>query len=94
MPVDLQLAGVNPVGYESGNATICSGRDLPWLQESPGPSVWDAWRVAYRDVIILNGNNEPEVIYNLTTHDLGNTAHFNELKMLLRQVAQAVADTP
>ena len=87
----MQILGVNPVGLESGNATISAGRDLPWLQEVATDSivVEDAWDVTFRDVIILNTDNEKVDVYNLTTYDLEQAANREELKAKLRAVAAA-----
>jgi hypothetical protein len=83
----IQILGVNPAGMESGNADMCSGRDLPWLQEPAGVSVWTSWAVTYRDVVIVNAANETVTAYNLTTHDLGTPADYAALKALLRSAA-------
>ena len=72
------------MGLESGNQAICDGRDLPWLQEAAGTSAWADWRVASRDVVILDTENEPITTYNLTDHDLRNPANAGALKDLLR----------
>lgn len=92
LPVSLRIAGVNQAGQEKDNAKACDGKDLPWLQDSPAVSAWTTWDVTYRDVIILNGDNEPETIYNLTHHDLGIAVYYEELKSLLRQQVLAAAD--
>lgn len=91
LPVSVQVAGVNEAGEERDNARICDERDLPWLQESRSHSVWGAWDVSYRDVIILNADNEVVTIYNLTSHSLAETHNYDELKDLLRQAAEVEA---
>ena len=82
------IIGVNQVGYETGNALITDGRDLPWLQEDSSYSVWTAWAVTYRDVIILDENNLPVDVFNLTTHNLSTTTEYDLLKNLLVSYAQ------
>jgi hypothetical protein len=91
LPAMVQILGVNEAGHESGNGAICNGRDLPWLQESGAHSVWTEWQVAYRDVIVLDAENEPTAIYNLTDHSLGDPNNYATLKSLLRQAAQDAA---
>ena len=81
--VEVQILGVNGAGLEGSNANACEGKDLPWLQETPNQMVWSPWQVNYRDVIIINENNEPLATYNLTDHDLGSSANFEELKAML-----------
>jgi len=53
-PVDVHILGVNETGAESGNSTIVQGREIPWLQETSDQDVWSAWKVTYRDVVILD----------------------------------------
>ena len=81
--VNIQIFGVNEPGYESGNASITSGRDLPWLQDTVEEAVWDTWDPTYRDVIILDGNNEIYDVFNLTTDTLSNPDNYNALNALL-----------
>lgn len=71
----IQILGVNHRGYEAGNGSITSGRDIPWLQDvdadHDGQSdVWTSWNVDYRDVVILDAANNKLEVFNLTTHDL------------------------
>ena len=76
----MEILGVNEVGHESGNATFTDGRDLAWLQEDASTPVWKDWGVTYRDVWILDEQNKPIDVYNLTEHDLEDPANFEELK--------------
>lgn len=75
---------MNQTGYEAGNAAICNGRTIPWLQETADEQVWEAWAVTYRDVVILDGNNVVVGVYNLTEHDLSDPANRDALKKKLR----------
>lgn len=70
----------------SGNASTTVGRTLPWLQDQGG-QVWTAWGVQYRDVVILDAQNRPVAVYNLTVNDLQNSANYDALKTLLLQAA-------
>ncbi len=56
---------------------------LPWLQDVPEVDVWGAWGIAFRDVVILDADNEVLDVYNLTEHDLSDPAAYDELKSLL-----------
>ena len=85
--LEIELIGVNETGFHSGNKSITSGRDLPWLQDEFAVAVWDAWAVDFRDVIILDGDNVHVETYNLTTYDLADTANFDALIDLLVDVA-------
>ena len=86
---EVRILGVNGAGLESGNAACCAGRTIPWLQDDAGSDVWGLWDVNYRDVILLDAQNLPIAVYNLTEHDLGNPADYEALKALLVQAASA-----
>jgi len=85
----IYLHGINQIGAESANPTVCSGRDLPWLQDVSGEDVWTSWAVTYRDVIILDETNAVIDVYNLTMHDLQDPANLAELKARLVAAADA-----
>lgn len=85
----IQLLGVNVIGGEAGNSIITQGRTLPWLQDVLATDVWKAWAVEYRDVVVLDAENRPVAVYNLTTYDLGNPQNFATLKSMLVNAANA-----
>jgi hypothetical protein len=64
-----------------------TGRDIPWLQDVPGTDAWDDWSVTYRDVVILDRHQDIHAVFNLTSHDLANSANRAELKRLLREAS-------
>jgi hypothetical protein len=82
------ILGVNGAGLESGNAAMCAGRTLPWLQDTASANVWGLWAVNYRDVVILDQNNLVVGVYSLTTHDLSNPANYADLKNILLTAAR------
>lgn len=84
----IEILGVNERGHESGNASMCEGRDLAWLQETDEHPVWTDWEVGYRDVIVLDADNKPLDVYNLTEHDLDDPGNYAELKDLLSELAK------
>ena len=84
---DIAILGVNEQNLEADNAEMCEGRDIPWLQDTTAVDVWHSWDVTYRDVVILNGENEPVAVYNLTEHDLRDSANYDALKALLLATA-------
>lgn len=77
------ILGCNRSGSESNNLAACLGKDIPWLQDTPEDHVWTQWQVTYRDVVILDENNVPVAVYNLTEHDLNDPANYLELKTIL-----------
>ena len=85
--LNIQILGLNGVGYESANDLNCQGKDIPWLQDQASENVWALWAVTYRDVVVLDENNEVLFIYNLTTYDLGNPANYQALRDMLADAA-------
>jgi len=83
----IRLLGCNQIGAESSNTEACNGRDIPWLQDTSAANVWVDWQVAYRDVVVLDQDNVPMAVYNLTLHDLADPANYAELKQILKNVA-------
>lgn len=81
--LDVRFAGINAIGEEHGNPFIASVCDLPWLQDTDAAQVWERWQVAYRDVVILDADNAPVAVFNVTTYDLATPANFDSLKTLL-----------
>lgn len=84
----VRIFGVNAAGEESGNDAFCQGRLLPWLQDTAQQNVWGDWQVTWRDVVILDKENRTIQVYNLTSHNLANTAYYEELRNILLDAAR------
>jgi hypothetical protein len=82
LPVQVVIHGVNQSGFEAGNDAVTQGRDVPWLQDTVAEDVWTSWGVTFRDVIILDEENFPIAVYNLSTHSLFDPGNYAELKAL------------
>lgn len=86
-PTPIQIVGVNQDGHQLDDydetGAFCDGRDLPFLEENAGDEVWSLWKVTYRDVVVIDGNNEVIDVYNLTDNDLSDTANYEALKDIL-----------
>ena len=85
--VNIQIIGINQIGYGAGNEAICTGRDIPWLQDVPGTDVWTSWSVTYRDVIILDTDNVKVGTFNVTVNDLAISENYNTLQQMLVDAA-------
>jgi len=83
----IRIAGSNRIGAESGNDLMCDGRDLPWVQDTVDAQAWASWNVTYRDVVVLDEDNVPVAVYNLTEHSLSDPANYEELKAILLAAA-------
>ena len=84
----IQLLAVNESGFDSGLGTMSGLGDLPLLQDTDEETVWDDWDVTFRDVVILNSDNEQVGVFNLTTHSLAVSDNYEELKALLIATAE------
>ena len=87
LDLDIQIIGVNEVGYESGNASITSGRDLPWLQDTVEWNVWETWDPTYRDVIILGTDGAEVGRFNVTSNNLATSSNYDALLALFVDAA-------
>ncbi|MFT6145030.1 MAG: hypothetical protein ACJATT_005469 [Myxococcota bacterium] len=83
LAVPVTLFGVNGVGFESGNADFTDGRDIGLLQDTAEEDAWTQWAPTYRDVVILNADNEVVGIYNLTVNSLAVAENYEALTQLL-----------
>jgi hypothetical protein len=86
--LSIQILGINEVGEERENEAMYAGRSLPWLQETTEQRVWEDWDVTYRDVIILDAENKPHAVFNVTIHDLSKAVNYDSLKALLLEAAE------
>lgn len=87
-PANVNILGINEAGHESGNEINCDGRVIPWLQDTVDEDAWRKWNITFRDVVILDPDNSPVAVYNLSTYNLAVTANYDSLMSLLRQVAE------
>ena len=78
---------MNEEGHESGCDGMSELGDLPLLQDTEDANVWDSWDVTYRDVIILNDENERVAVFNLTTYSLSDDDNYEALRSLLISTA-------
>ena len=79
---------MNAAGLEAWTGYAVEGTALPYLQDTAEAGVWASWNVTYRDVVILDGNNEAVAVFNLTEHNLGFPAEYDALRDLLLATAE------
>src|SRR5688572_12359275 len=84
----IRLFAVNDVG-EEGNVGTAAGttHEAPILQDTAAVGAWGLWNVTYRDVVILDGENRPLGVFNLTEHNLAVEADYEALLAFLRLAA-------
>lgn len=83
--LDIEILGVNERGHEVGNEGVSAGRDIPWLQDLDGDGngssdMWEEWGITFRDVVILNKDNEQVGVFNLSEYDLGQPQNYEALR--------------
>ena len=81
----VEIVGINLADRDSGNATITSGTDLPWLQDADNDGdgnsdVWHEWGAQLRDVMIVDEENQLIETINLTLNDLADSENYDSLK--------------
>jgi len=90
------VAGCSGGSFSAANPTVTALGDIPWLQDTDLggnclSDLWyDSWAVSYRDVIILDGDNEQVGVMNLSgAGDLRVAANYNALKAMFVAAATA-----
>ncbi len=81
--LDIHLLGINMVGHESGVALMIDGHDIGLVQETAAHDVTGEWGAAWRDVFILDENNEVVAVYNLTANNLADQGNYDTLRDML-----------
>lgn len=85
MNLDVTILGINHMDKDSANELMTEGRNVPWLQDLPATNVWSSWEIAYRDVVILNEDNEFVDRINVTTNNLTEAAGYQTLMGLITE---------
>ena len=102
--LEIELVGINEAdavtgcsggNFSGANPTVTALGDIPWLQDVDADAncssdLWhDSWAVGYRDVIILDGDNEQVGLMNLSGSDLRDAGNYNALKAMFVSAATA-----
>ena len=80
---EFQLLAINERGHSSDIPIAVEGRELPLLQDDNRSLAWDNWGATWRDVMVLDAENEIIGIINLTDKSLGETENRTALETLL-----------
>lgn len=67
---DITILSINMIGAESGIALIPATDHLPIVNDDVNTGIWSNWGGGWRDVFILDRQNEIYSIYNLTQNNL------------------------
>jgi hypothetical protein len=79
----VSLLAINEAGHEDGLPDVAKTADLPCLQDTAKDDVWGSWGAEWRDVYVLNADNEVTAVYNLTIFSLSDPENYAELEALL-----------
>ena len=58
------------------------------VQDNETDQIWQSWGGNWRDVVILDANNQIVAQYNLTEYNLSNSANYDALKTMLLEAHQ------
>ena len=95
---DIQILAVNQIGNSSGASLVGGSGDLPMVQNNTTDDIWNTWHALapnpsthsgapYRDVHILNTQNEIVYTYSLTLNNLSNSQNYDTLKQMFVDAA-------
>ena len=84
--LDIQILSINLLNA-GGAQSLSSSQDLPMVSDNSTDLIWSNWGGAWRDVIILDGNNEVYTTFNLTTYSISNPTNYDTLKQLFVDAA-------
>ena len=77
--LDIAILAVNQIGYEAGMSAIDPASTLPIVNDNETDSIWATWHAMspepsqspWREIHILNPQNEIIHTFSLTSHNLG-----------------------
>ena len=88
--LEVSLLAINAAGatHEAGLPDLAKVGDLPCLQDTVKDDVWGSWGAEWRDVYVLNAENEVTAVYNLTLFSLSEPENYAALEALLIDAAK------
>ena len=86
--LDIEIFAINMIGTSSGASIFTSALNLPMVQDDSSLGIWSDWGAQWRDVYILNENNELVLVYNLTQYSLFNSSNYDTLMQHFIDTAQ------
>lgn len=77
--LDIAILAVNQIGYEAGMSAIDSASTLPIVNDNETDNIWTTWHAMspepsqspWREIHILDAQNEIIHTFSLTSHNLG-----------------------
>ena len=68
--LNIKIVGINMIATEAGITDVSLISTLPMVQDDTTVNIWTSWNATWRDVQILNPQNEVVHVFNLTQHSL------------------------
>lgn len=88
----MRILALNEPGQEVSAPTWAmhvGSHPMPWLQDTSAQNAWARWAPTYRDVVIVDAQNQKVDVFNVTEHDLADASNFATLKQKLLDAANA-----
>lgn len=84
----VQFLGVNREDGADDAAEAVEGVSIPLLQDTTDVDAWGLWEVEWRDLVLLDADNQVVGVINLTEHDL---AEEENVELVRELVDEALA---
>jgi len=76
--LNITILAINQIGYEAGMSSIDPNSTLPIVNDNTSDNIWTTWHAMspepsqspWREIHILDGQNEIIHTFSLTTHNL------------------------
>ena len=86
--LNIQILAIDKISAGGvGVSSFSSSLDLPMVVDNSSDNIWANWGGIWRDIVILDANNEIYDTYNLTQNSLSNATNFATLKQLFIDAA-------
>ena len=86
LQTDIQIIGINEINFSTSESFVAD-RPVPWLQDESDVDVWSSWSVRFRDLVLLDEQNHPVEVFNLTDVDLSNADNYGEVEAAFIRLA-------
>lgn len=92
--LDISILAINMIGAESGIAEASQVGTLPIVNDDSSTEIWTDWGGNWRDVYLLDRENQVIQVYNLTANNLapnhGNCSDATSINQEICETAGAV----
>ena len=88
--LEITLLSINMINNWSNGLTNRMGQlgVLPIVQDNANLNIWQSWGGQWRDVVILDADNQVVEYFNANDNELSNEQNYNALKQALINAAE------